>query len=310
MSIKIVKMVFDHYPNGSSKLTVMLALAEWANEDGKSIFPKSQTIADKVRLSKRQAQRVIAKLKKERSIYEDGFTEYGTKRLAIDLDRLRSFPIKYGKQKGKFHEELSKIPDADERNVSVVDDADGEADDTVTVTSVSQEVTPVPSKTVTPSSNPSTPPSPASAVNLDEYRVPDFLADCPSDVIRLLGIAKEEDRKSILDNVEIQVTRGIKGERSEIKDPVGFLASLCKASRNERYRDKQEAVKKPGANQVRLRELRLEYNEKINRLDALNLLLTHDVENPLLLVQAEQAQEDINILLQQIAEHENVMDSI
>lgn len=303
MSIKVMTLVWLYFPHGSSLLLLMLALADWADDQGKGIYPCNATIAEKLRLDIRQTQRLMKKLMDCGFIGKDGFSEQGTNRVKILLPNLLNRPRSYLKDHDKYK---SMVEEYLMLASPTGDNNDGNSDIDVTheVSCVTQNVTHESPNTLTPSSKSSTPPPPAGVVTLDDYRVPDCLVNYPSDVIQLLDMAKEEDRQSILDKVEIQVVGGIKGERSEIKDPVGFPGALCKASRNGQYRDKQEARNKPDENEVRLRELRLEYNEKINCLDTLNRLLTHDVENPLLLVQVEQVQEDINILLQQIAELE------
>lgn len=58
MSIEVMKIVWKRYPEGGSKLLVLLALADWANDAG-ICFPSMPTIASKIRLSKSQAQRVL-----------------------------------------------------------------------------------------------------------------------------------------------------------------------------------------------------------------------------------------------------------
>ncbi len=58
MSVRIMSDVWDKFPGNGSELLAMLALADWANDDG-FCWPSIAAIARKLRLSERQAQRVI-----------------------------------------------------------------------------------------------------------------------------------------------------------------------------------------------------------------------------------------------------------
>lgn len=59
MAINAMRIVWEHYPCGGSKMLVMLALADWCDEDGRSLYPSMTAIARKCRLSKSQAQRIV-----------------------------------------------------------------------------------------------------------------------------------------------------------------------------------------------------------------------------------------------------------
>jgi hypothetical protein len=52
-------MVWQRYPEGGSKLLAMLALADWAGDDGGRIYPSMKTLADKIRMSERQTARIV-----------------------------------------------------------------------------------------------------------------------------------------------------------------------------------------------------------------------------------------------------------
>ncbi len=54
--------VWTSFPRGGSHLLVMLALADFASDDGENIRPSMTTIARKCRLSRSQAQRVVHEL--------------------------------------------------------------------------------------------------------------------------------------------------------------------------------------------------------------------------------------------------------
>lgn len=59
MSIRVMTIVWDRYPEGGSKLLTMLALADWGDDDGRRVYPSMGTLAAKIRMSKRQAVRVV-----------------------------------------------------------------------------------------------------------------------------------------------------------------------------------------------------------------------------------------------------------
>lgn len=62
MSLRVLTLVWDRFPEGGSKLLTMLALADWAGDDGGRIYPSIPTLAAKIRLSERQAMRVLQEL--------------------------------------------------------------------------------------------------------------------------------------------------------------------------------------------------------------------------------------------------------
>ncbi len=62
MSIKVMSQVWDSAPVGGSELLVLLALADYANDEGTSIYPAMRSVAKKARLSVDQARRVIHEL--------------------------------------------------------------------------------------------------------------------------------------------------------------------------------------------------------------------------------------------------------
>lgn len=61
MSIKIANRVWQHSTVGGSELLCLLALADWSDDDGRC-FPSMASIAKKIRLTKRQAKRVVHQL--------------------------------------------------------------------------------------------------------------------------------------------------------------------------------------------------------------------------------------------------------
>lgn len=63
MSVKVMALVWDHYPEGGSELLLALALADWANHDGSGIYPSVAQMADKVHMSERSVQYLLGKMK-------------------------------------------------------------------------------------------------------------------------------------------------------------------------------------------------------------------------------------------------------
>ena len=53
MSIRIMTLVWDKFPAAGSELMAMLALADWAGDDGGSLYPSMAAVAAKIRLSEK-----------------------------------------------------------------------------------------------------------------------------------------------------------------------------------------------------------------------------------------------------------------
>lgn len=64
MSIAVMSRVWKHSKAQGGELLVMLALADFSDEEGKS-YPSVATLAEKARLSDRQVRRIIGRLEKE-----------------------------------------------------------------------------------------------------------------------------------------------------------------------------------------------------------------------------------------------------
>lgn len=58
MSIAVMTKVWASYPGAGSELLAMLALADWADDNGRC-WPSMASIASKTRLSRSQAQRIV-----------------------------------------------------------------------------------------------------------------------------------------------------------------------------------------------------------------------------------------------------------
>jgi hypothetical protein len=58
MSVRAITKVWEGYPGGGSELLVLLALADWSDDDGRC-WPAMASIAKKVRLSEKQVRRIV-----------------------------------------------------------------------------------------------------------------------------------------------------------------------------------------------------------------------------------------------------------
>lgn len=56
MSVKVMGMVFDRYPNGGGEMILALALADHSSDDGTGIYPSISSLAEKTRQSVRAVQ--------------------------------------------------------------------------------------------------------------------------------------------------------------------------------------------------------------------------------------------------------------
>jgi len=62
MSIRLMTMVFERYPEGGSEMLLALAMVDHARDDGTRIWPSLEELARKTRQSRRTVQRQIAKM--------------------------------------------------------------------------------------------------------------------------------------------------------------------------------------------------------------------------------------------------------
>lgn len=59
MSIRIMSLVWDNFQRGGSEKLAMLALADWCNDQGGSLYPSISAIAKKINTSECQARRIV-----------------------------------------------------------------------------------------------------------------------------------------------------------------------------------------------------------------------------------------------------------
>ena len=77
MSVRILSQVWESYDGDGSELLVLLALADWCDDDGRC-FPSIAAIGHKARLSRSQVQRVMRKLMEQGVLVVIG-NEFGGK---------------------------------------------------------------------------------------------------------------------------------------------------------------------------------------------------------------------------------------
>ena len=91
MSIRIMTLVWDNFPIGGSQKLVMLAMADWCNDQGESLFPSNEKVACKCNMSERQVIRIINQLTDDGYLQVVAHADGGRsicKDYRIDLDRL------------------------------------------------------------------------------------------------------------------------------------------------------------------------------------------------------------------------------
>lgn len=93
MSIKVMSLVWEKFPEGGSDMLVMLAMADWCNDEGLSLHPSNNAVARKCRISKRQAQRIIDSLVGDGWLSVIGNSKGGapgdTKQYRLHVEKLR-----------------------------------------------------------------------------------------------------------------------------------------------------------------------------------------------------------------------------
>lgn len=88
MSIKVMTAVWDHSAHKGSELLLLLALADFAHDDGTHIYPSVATMKHKTRLSERAVQYLLRSLVASGELVEDGKHTSGTTRYRINIAQL------------------------------------------------------------------------------------------------------------------------------------------------------------------------------------------------------------------------------
>lgn len=83
--------VWQYFPEGGSRLLLLLALADFADDNGERIFPSVATLAAKVRLSERAVQYLLRKLEQLRwlEVVVEGGGRRRTRLYRIPVERLK-----------------------------------------------------------------------------------------------------------------------------------------------------------------------------------------------------------------------------
>lgn len=66
MSIKIMSYVWDGFPATGSELLAMLALADWCDDRGGSLYPSVKAVGEKIRVGEKHARNILHKFEDER----------------------------------------------------------------------------------------------------------------------------------------------------------------------------------------------------------------------------------------------------
>jgi hypothetical protein len=92
MSIRVMTLVWDNFPRGGSEKLVLLALADWCDDQGGSLYPSIGAIAKKTCLSEKQARRIVHDFIKEKLLSvvanKQGGEPGTTRRYRLDISKL------------------------------------------------------------------------------------------------------------------------------------------------------------------------------------------------------------------------------
>lgn len=89
MSLHAIVAVFDHSKARLANRLVLLALADYAHDDGTNAFPSVDTLAGKAGVDRRTVQRALADLEAAGEIAKTGATRRGVTIWRLLLDGLR-----------------------------------------------------------------------------------------------------------------------------------------------------------------------------------------------------------------------------
>lgn len=97
MSVRIMALVWEKFPGGGSALLALLALADFGSDAGNNIHPSVRTFARKVRLTERQARKLLRQLESDEWIatisHSAGGSYQATRRYRINVEKLRATPV-------------------------------------------------------------------------------------------------------------------------------------------------------------------------------------------------------------------------
>ena len=85
MSIKLISHVLDNVVLPSSEKLVLVCLADWANDEGGSLYPSLDHIAHKANLGERHTRRIMDKFKKDGIVTVVGKSRYRTNEYRLNV---------------------------------------------------------------------------------------------------------------------------------------------------------------------------------------------------------------------------------
>jgi hypothetical protein len=98
VSIKVMTLVWDGFDASGSELLCMLALADWCDDFGGNLYPSMATIAEKIRLSEKQARRIVHKFEQDGWLEVVGCANGGapgsSKRWKLNVKRIAELALK------------------------------------------------------------------------------------------------------------------------------------------------------------------------------------------------------------------------
>lgn len=111
--------VWDGFPGGGSELLALLALADWSDDNGRC-YPAMSSIAKKIRLKERQAQRVIHQL------VADGFVQVVGNEFGGAPGTSRQYRLILSRLTGVTHDTPTGVAhDTRTSSTGVMEDGDG-----------------------------------------------------------------------------------------------------------------------------------------------------------------------------------------
>jgi hypothetical protein len=88
VSVHVISAVLRYSEARLGDRLVLIVRADKADNDGRNAYPSVATIAAEARMSVRQVTRSLKRLQDGGHIVSEGFSEYGTRRYRIVMDKL------------------------------------------------------------------------------------------------------------------------------------------------------------------------------------------------------------------------------
>lgn len=112
MSVRVMALVWERFPSGGTELLAMLALADWASDQGGNCHPSMAAIARKLRVTRSSAQRTIHRLINASWLHVTGGHAGGapgtTRHYRINLEQLMATGSTDATPTGRTHATGSK----------------------------------------------------------------------------------------------------------------------------------------------------------------------------------------------------------